>query len=120
MVPLWQRSLSLMLTLGVIRVARSQWEMHLPVTLTPGRKGAVGHTILNVLWSLSSSSSSVVPLGTLPKFLDQWRSTISSRFSLNMVKGHHLQLRYHPLSFCNFRWFNIKSDLAYHCIIQKK
>ena len=57
--------------------------------------------------SQSSSSSSVVRVGTLPKFLDQWKSITSNRFVLNMVKGHHLQLRCCSPLFCNFGWFNI-------------
>ena len=39
---------------------------------------------------------------------------------LNMVKGHHLQFSDHPLSFCNFKWFNIKASMAHHPIIQKE
>ena len=36
-----------------------------------------------------------------------------------MVKGHHLQLKYHLPLFWNFGWFNIKSTPAHHSIIQK-
>ena len=42
------------------------------------------------------------------------------RFVLNMVKGHHLQLRAWSLLFHNFNWFSIKAVLAYHPIIQKE
>ena len=42
----------------------------------------------------SSSCSYVVKAGTLPEFLDQWRNISSNRFVVNMVKGHHLQLRF--------------------------
>ena len=43
----------------------------------------------------------------------------SNRFVLNMVKGHHLQLRSHPTLFCNFKQLNIKPAEA-HPIIQKE
>ena len=43
----------------------------------------------------SPSSSSVVQVGTLPKFLNQWRSSTYNRLVFNMVKGHYLQLRSH-------------------------
>ena len=33
----------------------------------------------------SSLSSSVVQVGTLPEFLDQWKSITSNRFVLHMV-----------------------------------
>ena len=51
--------------------------------------------------------------------LVQWRSIASSRFVLNMVKGHHLQLRAQPLLFHNFQYFNVKATLA-HPVTQKK
>ena len=35
---------------------------------------------------------------------------------LNMVQGHHLQLRSHPPLFCNIGQFNVK---AHHPIIQE-
>ena len=53
-------------------------------------------------------------------FLDQWRSITSNRFVLNMVQGHHLQLRLCPLLFCNFQQFNVKVAAAHHSIIQKE
>ena len=53
---------------------------------------------------------------TFPKFLDQWTSTTSNGFVLNMVKCHHLQLRL----FCNTRQFNIKATPLHHLIIQKE
>ena len=37
-----------------------------------------------------------------------------------MVQNHHLQLRFHPLLFCNFKWFNIKPDKAHDTVIQKE
>ena len=54
-----------------------------------------------------------------PIFLDQWRSITSNRFVLNMVQGHHLQLRLHPPLFHNFWQFNVKAAAAHHPIIQK-
>ena len=38
------------------------------------RKGRHGDAVLDVLQSLTSPSSSIVQVGTFPKFLDQWRS----------------------------------------------
>ena len=94
-VPPWQRILTLILSLTVIRVAGSQLEVHLQVLLPLGRRGAMGDGILDVLQSSTSSpsSGSVLQAGTLPKFWDQWRSITSNRLLLNMVKGHHLHLR---------------------------
>ena len=80
----------------------------------------MGDSIPYLLQSLTSSSSSVVLVGTLTEFLDQWGSITSNRIVFNMVKGHHLQLRYHLPSFHDIRQFNIKTGLAYHPIIQKE
>ena len=44
----------------------------------------------------------------------------SNRFVLNMVRGHHLQLRSHPPLFCNFWHFNVKVPAAHHHVIQKE
>ena len=65
-------------------------------------------------------TSSVMQVGSLPKFLDQWRSITSKRYVLNTVKGHHHQLRCCPLLFCNYRQFNIKAALAHHPIIYRE
>ena len=54
------------------------------------------------------------------KFFDQWRSITSNRFVLNMVQGHHLQLRSHPPLFHNFWHFNVKVPAAHHPVIQKE
>ena len=81
-----------------IKVADSLLVMvSVTVLLTSGRRGAVGDGIPGVLQSTTSSSSLV-----LLQVLDQWRSITSQRFVLNMVKGHHPQLRSCPL-FCNFK-----------------
>ena len=53
-------------------------------------------------------------------FFDQWRSITSNRFVLNMVQGHHLQLKSHPLLFCDCRHFNVKVAAAHHPVIQKE
>ena len=53
-------------------------------------------------------------------FLDQWRSIPSNRFVLNMVQGHHLQLRSHPPLLHNFWQFNVKAAAAYNPISQKE
>ena len=37
-----------------------------------------------------------------------------------MVKGHHLWLRLHPPLFHIYKWFNIKTAMAYHPIIQEE
>ena len=96
--------------------------MYLPVPLTVGRRGSVQDSICDVLQSTTSStlSSYVMKVDTLPKLLDQWRSIIYNRFVLNIVKGHHLQLRYHPILFHIFKWCNIKAAKAHHPIIQKE
>ena len=72
--------------------------------------------------SSSSSSSTYAPfqVGMLFKFLDQWRSITSNRFVLNMVRGHHLQLRSCPPLFCNFWHFNVKAAAAHHPVIHKE
>ena len=67
----------------------------------------------------SSSTSATFQVGMLFKFLDQWRSITSNRFVLNMVQGHHLQLRSHPPLFCDFWCFNVKVAAAHHPVIQK-
>ena len=45
---------------------------------------------------------------------------MSNRFVLNMVWGHHLQLRSHPPLFCDFWYFNVKAAAAHHPVIQKE
>ena len=54
------------------------------------------------------------------KFFDQWRSITFNRFVLNMVWGHHLQLRSHLPLIHNFWQFNVKVAVAHHPIIQKE
>ena len=82
----------------------------------------MGNGISDVLQSLtsSSSSSSTVQPGALPRFLGQWRSITFKRCVLNMVEGHHLYLRSCSLLFHNFKWFNIKAGMAHHTIIPKE
>ena len=70
--------------------------------------------------SSSSSISAAFQVGMLFKFFDQWRSITSNRFVLNMVWGHHLQLRSCPPLFRVFRHFNVKTAAAHHPIIQKE
>ena len=72
-----------------------------------------------LVMSQSSSSLFVVQVGSLPKFLDQWRSITPHRFMLNIVRSHHLQLRCCPPLFFYFRHFNIKATPAHLFIIQK-
>ena len=70
--------------------------------------------------SSSSSTSTTFQVGMLFKFFDQWRSITSNRFVLNMVWGHHLQLRSHPALFHDFQHFNVKVAAAHHPVIQKE
>ena len=70
--------------------------------------------------SSSSSTSATFQVGILFKFFDQWRSITSNRFVLNMVQGHHLQLRSHPPLFCDFWHFNVKAAAGHHPVIQKE
>ena len=72
-----------------------------PVLLSQEGKVGMGVSTPDVsqpATSSSSSSSTSAPfqVGMLFKFLDQWRSITSNRFVLNMVRGHHLQLRSCP------------------------
>ena len=67
-----------------------------------------------------SSTSAMFQVGMLFNFFDQWRSITSNRFVLNMVRGHHLQLRSHPPLFHDFWHFNVKAAAAYHPVIQKE
>ena len=57
----------------------------------------------------SPLSSSVVKVGTLLQYLDQWRNMTFKRF---VFKGHHLKPRYHAPLFHNFKQFNIKAATA--------
>ena len=70
--------------------------------------------------SSSSSTSATFQVGMLFKCFDQWRSITSNRFVLNMVCGHHLQLRSCPPLFCDFQYFNVKAAAAHHPVIQKE
>ena len=53
-------------------------------------------------------------------FFDQWRSITSNRFVLNMVWGHHLQLRSHPPLFHDFWQFYVKTVAVHHPVIQRE
>ena len=70
--------------------------------------------------SSSSSTSTTFQVGMLLKFFDQWRSITSNRFMLNMVWGHHLQLKSHPPLFHDFQHFNVKAAAPHHPVIQKE
>ena len=89
------------------------------------RKGGVGVNVPDVpepsaSSAFSSSTSATFQVGMLFKFCDQWRSITSNRFVLNMVWGHHLQLRSHLSSFCDFQHINVKVAAAHHPVIQKE
>ena len=90
----------------VIKVGRRPLLVYLPVWLNLGRRGPACDDV-PVLQSISSSQSSlsVVQVGTLCQFLDQFGSITFNTFVLNTDKGHHLQFRYHLPLFCNFKWF---------------
>ena len=68
----------------------------------------------------SSSTSTTFQVGMLFKFFDQWRSITSNRFVLNMVWGHHLQLKTCLPLFHDFQHFNDKATAAHHSVIQKE
>ena len=70
--------------------------------------------------SSSSSTSTTFQVGMLFKFFDQWRRITSHRFVLNMVWGHHLQLKSRPPLFHDFWHFNVKAAAAHHPVIQKE
>ena len=95
-----------------------------PVLLSQEGKVGMGVGTPDVSWPSTPSSSSLTSatfqVGMLFRFLDQWRSITSNRFVLNMVQGHHLQLRSHPPLFHNFRHFNVKVPAAHHPVIQKE
>ena len=67
----------------------------------------------------SSSTSAASQVGMLFKFFDQWKSITSNRFVLNMIWGHHLQLRSCPPLFHDFWQFNVKAAAAHHPVIQR-
>ena len=94
--------------------------VHLPVSLTLRRMVAMEDGIPSVLQSTMLSTSSIVQVGKLPHFSDQWMSITFSMFVLSMVKDHHLQLRAQPPLFSNFYQFNIKVALGNHPVIQKE
>ena len=84
------------------------------------KKGSCGYGTLDVLHCTTSSTASsyIMQVGRLSQLLDQWRSITSSRFVLNVFKGHHLQLKCHAWLFWNFKWFNIEVATAHHRITQ--
>ena len=101
----------------LIQVARSLLvAVSPPVLLRLGERGAVGVGTPNVPEPSASSASS----SSTSAAFDQWRSITSNRFVLNMVWGHHLQLRSHPPLFHNFQQFNVKVAAAHHLAIQKE
>ena len=69
-------------------------------------------------WGMSFLISYI--LHHLYPYLDHWRSITSNRYVLNMVQGHHVQLRCCSQLFHNFQQFNIKATTAHQCIIQKE
>ena len=89
------------------------------------RKGGMGVSVSDVPESSASSASSsstsaAFQVGMLFKCFDQWRSITSNRFVLNMVWGHHLQLRSHPPLFHDFWHFNVQAVAAHYSVIQRE
>ena len=121
-VHVWIRGLTWRLGMRLVQVARSLLVAVSPSVL-PILGGKGGHggwcSWLSQSSESASSSSTVFQVGMLFRFLDQWRSITSNRFVLNMVWGHHLQLRSHPPLFCDFWQFSVKVAVAHHPIIQK-
>ena len=68
---------------------------------TKGSHGSGVHLLQST--TSSSSSPSVMQVGKLPQFLDQWRTITSISFVFNVNKGHNLQLSCHPLIFVYFQ-----------------
>ena len=120
------RGLTWRVAMRLIWVARSLLvAVFPPVLLSQEEKGGMGVSTPDVpepstSSSSSSSTSATFQVGMLFKFFDQWRSITSNRFVLNMVWGHHLQLRSHPPLFCDFWHFNVKMAAAHHPVIQKE
>ena len=109
----------------LIQVARSLLVAVSPPLLSQEEKGGMGVSTPNVPEPSTSSSSSsptsaTFQVGMLFHFFDQWRRITPNRFVLNMVWGHHLQLRSHPPLFSDFWCFNIKMAAAHHPVIQKE
>ena len=102
----------------LIHVARSPLvAVSPPVLLILGGRGAMGVSTPDVLPSSASSSSFSGWYAV--QSLDQWRSITSNRFVLNMVWGHHLQLRSCAPLFHTFWQFSVKVAAAHHHIIQE-
>ena len=96
-----------------------------PVLLSQDGKVGMGVCAPDVSQPSTSSSSSsstyaTFQVGMLFKFFDQWKSITSNRFVLNMVQGHHLQLRSCPPLFHDFWHFNVKVAAAHRPVIQKE
>ena len=123
MVHLWLRGLTWIVGMWLVQVERSLLvAVSQPVLPILGGKGAVGVSASDVLQSSvsSSSSSTVFQVGMLFKCFYQRRSITSNWFVLNMVEGHHLQIRSCPPLFCNLQQFNVKRVVAHYPIIQKE
>ena len=62
----------------------------------------------------------VVQVGTIPLFLDKWKSMIFNRFVPKMVKGHHFQLKRSLPFFCKIKWFNNEAAVIHNPGIHKE
>ena len=62
----------------------------------------------------------VPQVGCLPQFIDEWKKVTTNRFILNMVKGHHLQIKTRPPLFRNFSRFDIRCKPEHRPVIQEE
>ena len=124
--PLCLRGLIWRVRMRLMHVAKSLLvAVSPPVLLSQEEKGGMGVGTPDVpepstTSSSSSSTSTTFQVGILFKFFDQWRSITSNRFVLNMVEGHHLQLRSHSSLSRDFWHFNVKAAAGHHPVIQKE
>ena len=104
---LWQRSLTLKLDLRITRKVGNHLVLDLAVKQSLRRKEAMGVTIL-IFTVYYFITIVLISCAGRYSFLGQWESITSSRFVLNVVKGHHLQLRCCPPLFCNLSCLKLK------------
>ena len=118
------RGLTWRMGMRLIQVARSLLvAVSPPFLLSLEERGGMGVSTPDVpepsTSSASPSTSAAYQVGMLFKFFDQWRSITSNRFVLNMVQGHHIQLRSHPPLLHDFQHFNVKVVAAHPPVIQR-
>ena len=67
----------------------------------------------------STLSSLVVKVGTLPLFLNQWKSITSNRFLLKMFQGYYLTFRCHAPFSIILNSLTLKAAAAHQPVIQE-